>query len=118
MLAEMLLSKRLWKSLGGRRVMSDRVGRSTPEKEKTAGASPRTAEEIADWLVSHLAELLELNPDAIDVQEPLSNYWLGSLQGIGLVGDLEQWLDLPLSQTILYEPPKLLAPAATLGGTK
>jgi thioester reductase-like protein len=94
--------------------MSDRVGRSTPEKEKTAGASPRTAEEIADWLVSHLAELLELNPDAIDVQEPLSNYWLGSLQGIGLVGDLEQWLDLPLSQTILYEHPNIMALAANL----
>jgi acyl carrier protein len=69
----------------------------------------RTASEIQAWLVSYLAEQLEIDADDIDVAIPFDRYGLDSTTAIGLTGDLEDWLGYRLDPTLLYDYPTIEA---------
>jgi acyl carrier protein len=60
---------------------------------------------IQSWLTTHLAEQLGLSPEDIDVRKPFTEYGLDSIVGVFLAGDLEDWLGLQLSPTVLWEYP-------------
>jgi acyl carrier protein len=60
---------------------------------------------IQSWLTTRLAEQLGLASEAIDVQKPFAEYGLDSMVGVFLAGDLEEWLGLKLSPTVLWEYP-------------
>lgn len=75
----------------------------------------RTVEEIQEWLVLQLSELLVLEPGDIDVREPLDTYGLASREAVMLSGDLEDWLGRRLSPTLVYEYPTIAALAQHLG---
>lgn len=62
-----------------------------------------TAEEIQAWLVSQVAELLEISPHEIDVGAPFDRYGLDSAAAVTLTGDLEDWLGRQLSPSLLYD---------------
>ncbi len=66
-----------------------------------------TEREIQDWIVSHLAELLEIDPDEIDVTIPFDRYGLDSSEAIGMTGELEDWLGQELHPTLLYDYPTI-----------
>lgn len=63
---------------------------------------PKT-EEIRAWLITHLAEHLEMQPAQIDIHKPFFEYGLGSIEAVGLSGDMEAWLGRDLSPTLLYD---------------
>jgi myxalamid-type polyketide synthase MxaE and MxaD len=65
--------------------------------------------EIQDWLILHIAELLHVPPDAVDIHESFSNYGLSSLDVVSLSGDLEELLGRRLSPTLAYDYPNILA---------
>lgn len=67
---------------------------------------------IQTWLVGQLADVLSLNPTTVDVNQPLTRYGLDSIDAVTLVGDLEDWLDLELPSTLLWDYPTI-AKAAT-----
>jgi acyl carrier protein len=69
----------------------------------------RTPTEIQNWLVSYLSELLEIEPDEVEVTVPFERYGLDSSAAIGLSGDLEDWLGFPLDPTLLYDYPTIEA---------
>lgn len=60
---------------------------------------------IQTWLVTHLAEKLEIAPENIDAKDPFDRYGLDSFAAVNLVGELEDWLDCELSPTLPYEYP-------------
>lgn len=60
---------------------------------------------LQSWLTARLAEALGLSPEAVDVQKPFTEYGLDSIAGVFLAGDLENWLGLKLSATVLWEYP-------------
>jgi acyl transferase domain-containing protein/acyl carrier protein len=60
---------------------------------------------IHTWLITKLAELLSIEPDAIDIYEPFANYGLGSADAVGLSGELEEWLERELSPTLVFDYP-------------
>ena len=62
---------------------------------------------IQTWLINHLAEQLGLAPQEIDVQKPFTEYGLDSIVGVSLAGDLEEWLGLQLSPTLLWDYPTI-----------
>lgn len=64
--------------------------------------------EIQEWLISHVAELLQITPDAIAKHEPFANYGLSSRDAVTLSGDLEELLGRRLSPTLAYEYPSIL----------
>lgn len=76
--------------------LDDRAGRQTP---------PRTPAAIREWLVAQLAERLLVDTAEIDDREPLTGYGLDSIQALGLIGDLEDWLGRRLSLTLLDDYP-------------
>ena len=63
------------------------------------------ANTIQSWLTTHLAEQLRLSPEDIDMRRPFTEYGLDSMIGVFLAGDLEDWLGLQLSATVLWEYP-------------
>ncbi|MGF1478109.1 MAG: aminotransferase class I/II-fold pyridoxal phosphate-dependent enzyme [Cyanophyceae cyanobacterium] len=64
-----------------------------------------TAEAITVWLISRLAERLELQPDEIDIHKDLTEYGLDSIEAVNLSGELENFLGYRLSPTLLWDYP-------------
>jgi 8-amino-7-oxononanoate synthase len=73
---------------------------------KISQSSPSEAE-ISSWLVARLAELLELDPEKIDLKEDLTDYGLSSVDAVNLSGDLENFLKKRLSPTVVWEYPTI-----------
>lgn len=68
-----------------------------------------SATEIQAWIVSYLAELLEIDPDEVNVTIPFDRYGLDSAAAVGMTGDLEDWLERKLDPTLLYDYPTVEA---------
>ena len=67
----------------------------------------KTAEAIQAWLVSHISERLKVDPQNIDVREPLVHYGLDSVQAVGLAEELGSWLACQLPPTLAYDYPSI-----------
>lgn len=65
----------------------------------------RSGDEIKEWIVNYLADLLEAEPEEIDVTVPFDRYGLDSSAAVGLTGELEDWLGEEVSPTLLYDYP-------------
>lgn len=70
--------------------------------------------EIQAWLVLYLADLLDMDPDEVDVAISFDRYGVDSSAAVGLTGDLEDWLDRKLEPTSLYDYPTIEALARYL----
>lgn len=68
-----------------------------------------TSEEIQVWLVSRLAELLEIESEDVDVDITFDRYGLDSSAAVGLTGDLSDWLGIEIEPTLLYDYPTVEA---------
>jgi acyl carrier protein len=66
-----------------------------------------TLEEIQEWLIAYVADLLELEPDEIDLEISFDRYGLDSSATLGLMADLEDWLGCKLNPTLLYNYPNI-----------
>lgn len=73
-----------------------------------------TAVEIQAWIVSYLADLLEIDPDEVNTAIPFDRYGLDSSAAVGMTGDLEDWLGTQLDPTLLYDYPTVEALAQHL----
>ena len=62
-------------------------------------------ETVQNWLIKQLAEQLRLDPASIKITEPFTRYGLDSIDAVTLVGDLEDWLDLDLPDTLFWDHP-------------
>ena len=62
---------------------------------------------IENWLVENLAERLAVSVNEIDINEPFANSGLDSVQAVRLSADLEDWLGIKLSPTIIYDYPNI-----------
>ena len=83
-----------------------------PEKDKNDIQSFVTKElpstvEIQAWIVSYLANMLDVNPEEVDVKIPFERYGLDSSAAVGLTGDLEDWLGREIDPTLLYDYPTI-----------
>ncbi len=61
------------------------------------------AEAIQGWLIDRLADILELEPNQIDVGQDFEEYGLESAEAINLSGDLEDYLGCRLPPTLLWD---------------
>ena len=69
--------------------------------------STPSAAEIEHWLVTKLAEILDLSPAEISVTARFDRYGLDSIAAVSLTGDLEDWLDYELDPVLLYDFPTI-----------
>lgn len=72
-----------------------------------APLSNQRPEEIRGWLLEKLAEVLKADPAALDTAAPLTRFGLDSMDAITLSGDLEDWLELRLPSTLLWDYPTI-----------
>jgi acyl carrier protein len=77
-------------------------------KEVLSKHQPNTAE-IQAWLIAYLSELLEVEPDSINVKVTFDRYGLDSSAAIGMTGDLGEWLGYELDPTLIYDYPTIEA---------
>ncbi|MGH1395994.1 MAG: phosphopantetheine-binding protein [Trichormus sp.] len=68
-----------------------------------------TAEEIQLWLVSNIAAQMGIEPDEIDIQEPLDSYGLDSVQAIMLIKNAEKLLGFKISPMLLWHYPNIVS---------
>lgn len=69
----------------------------------------RSAADIQNWLTSYLAQLLEATPDDISVTVPFERYGLDSSAAVLLIGEFEDWLEVEMDPTLLYDYPTIKA---------
>jgi acyl carrier protein len=70
--------------------------------------------DVQNWLVSYLAELLEIDRNEVDITVAFERYGLDSAVAIGLTGDLGEWLGYDLDPNLLYDYPTIEALARHL----
>lgn len=61
------------------------------------------ATEIHTWLVGRMAETLNVPPQSIDVTAPLDELGLDSKAVMGLSGDIEQYFNISIEPTVLWD---------------
>jgi acyl carrier protein len=69
--------------------------------------NPINADVIATWLTNNIAEQLEVEPDQIDLSEPIENYGLDSAQGMIVVSRAEKQFGLEILPTLLWHYPTI-----------
>lgn len=67
----------------------------------------RSIEEIREWLIQNIADRLEVEPEELDLEEPITSYGLSSREAIMLSGELEDWIGFSLPPELLYEYPEI-----------
>ncbi|MEO1375582.1 MAG: acyl carrier protein [Cyanobacteria bacterium J06635_10] len=72
-----------------------------------AASESVSAATIQAWLVSYLAEMLEIEPVEVDITLEFNDYGLDSSAAVGITGDLEEWLERELEPTLLYDYPTI-----------
>lgn len=66
-----------------------------------------TAVDIQEWLISNISSVLGVEPDKIDIHEPLENYGLDSGQAMILASKAEKFLGFKLSLLYLWYYPTI-----------
>ena len=66
-----------------------------------------TPEQIQEWLISYLANLLDMDEEDIDIDEPFDRYGLDSASAVGLMGDLGTWIKQDFDPTLIYDFPTI-----------
>ena len=94
----------------------DNTVQSPQRKPSDARREGPTAAAIEVWLVTHIAELLEIDPQEVDVRQPFTYYGLSSADGVILAGDLEDWLGRSLPATLAWDYPTIESVALYLAG--
>jgi acyl carrier protein len=65
------------------------------------------SDDITAWLVDWIARELTMPAGEIDTARSLLDYSLSSVTATILVGDLEDWLDLRLPPTLVWDYPSI-----------
>lgn len=66
-----------------------------------------TAEMIQESIVAYIAELLEIEPQQVNVKAAFTQYGLDSLSVVNLISHLESLIGQDLSPTLLYDLPSI-----------
>lgn len=78
-------------------------------------SAPRiTKDEIQTWLQSYISKLLDVEPAKVDVHMELDRFGLNSAGVVSMIGELEEWLKVDLSPSLLFEHTTIDAVAAHL----
>lgn len=83
-----------------------------------SNSTQRTPDEIQEWVISYLIELLDVDPEDLDPTIPFDRYGLNSMAAVGLTGELEDWLGQQIDPILLYDYPTIEKLAEYLGTPK
>lgn len=64
--------------------------------------------EIETWLISYVAEILEIAPEEINITNTIEQYGLDSRTALGMIADLEDTFNCEIDPSVIYNSPTLL----------
>lgn len=70
-----------------------------------------TEKALLGSLSQKIAELTGINLSELSITRPLAEYGLDSVHAVGLAGELEEWLGIPIEPTIVWDYPSIEAMA-------
>jgi acyl carrier protein len=62
-----------------------------------------TQEQICQWLVNHLSQVLSIDTKQVDIALEFDDYGLDSRDAVGMIGELSEWLERDLDPNLIYE---------------
>jgi acyl carrier protein len=62
---------------------------------------------IIQWLIWKLSEVVEIEPQHLDIRRPFEHFGLDSIQAVSLSGDLADWLGREISPTVTWDYPTI-----------
>lgn len=71
----------------------------------TEAPGQRSSAEIAAWLTDQLATILDIDAGGINPNDPVTVLGIDSMQYIGMIGDLEDWLGCRFEDNPLIDYP-------------
>jgi acyl carrier protein len=66
-----------------------------------------TAEAISARIRDYVAEILQVKPEEVAIDRDVGALGLSSVSLVGLVGELEDWLNVEISPAVLYDHPSI-----------
>ncbi|NEO53121.1 MAG: acyl carrier protein [Okeania sp. SIO3B5] len=75
-----------------------------------------TEEELQDWLVSYLSQMLDIAIEEVSTTTSFARYGLNSSALISLIHNLSDWIEQEIDPTIVYSYPTIEAMAKHLAG--
>ncbi|BCL81047.1 FAAL and PKS domain-containing protein [Ktedonobacteria bacterium brp13] len=88
------------------------------QENMTQPSQQHSAVEIQAWLTQHIAQLLKVRAESIDVHESFAFYGMDSAQAIALSAELEDLIERDLPPTLAYDYPTIAALSSYLAGEK
>ena len=87
-------------------------GNISDKRKKTEDKSGKitftiTKNNLKEWLVSRISEMMQIKKESIDTGEPFAVYGMDSLKAVQLSGDLETLLGKELPATLVYDYPNI-----------
>jgi len=83
-------------------------------KIQDVAVSETLSQQLEAALTGMLSKTLRIAAAEIDVNRPLPHYGLDSIDAVTLAGDLEDWLNIELPSTLLWDYPTVAAIAGFL----
>lgn len=80
---------------------------SRKQEEVSRHSGPLTESSIQQWLVERIAATAEVKPEEVDVDRPLADFGLDSIQLFGLSSDLEKFLGQKVSEVVAWDFPTI-----------
>lgn len=68
-----------------------------------------TQTDIANWLTQQLSEKLNVNKIEVSKDKPFADFGLDSIAAVNIAGELEDWLDVEIEVTLLWDYPTINA---------
>jgi acyl transferase domain-containing protein/acyl-CoA synthetase (AMP-forming)/AMP-acid ligase II/pimeloyl-ACP methyl ester carboxylesterase len=91
------------------------VGEAISQKSKIKINNQQPATSVVEnWLIDSIAQRLGLSSREIDTDEPFASMGLDSVQAVRLSAELEDYLSIKLSPTVIYDYPNISSLAAYL----
>ncbi len=59
--------------------------------------------DIENFIRKKIADALKINPDKVDISTSFESYGIDSITAVRMVGELEEFLDIELPATLLWE---------------
>jgi acyl carrier protein len=81
---------------------------------ESQGSTP-SKQEIQDWMVAKVSELLQVEKTEIDVTAPITRYGADSARVVELAAELEKWLGRKVDDELLQDNPDIQSLANSLG---
>ena len=69
--------------------------------------TPKTQEEVQEWIVQWLVDVAAVTRDSIELDKPFNDYHLDSLTAAEFSDDIHDWMGIEVPITILWNYPTL-----------